>query len=102
MKIDKKQVQVGAQELMLLLWDIEGAEKVEEVAQILPARLCRLLLVADGTRRDTLYKALEIHERAERDNRRSSASDSDYKSDLVEQWNLDHRELEVWASGAGR
>jgi small GTP-binding protein len=94
-KIDKKQVQVGAQELMLLLWDIEGAEKVEELRKSYLRGSAGYLLVADGTRRDTLYKALEIHERAKETIGEVPHLILINKSDLAEQWNLDHRELEV-------
>jgi small GTP-binding protein len=94
-KIDKKQVQVSAQELMLILWDIEGAEKANELRNSYLRGAAGYLLVADGTRRDTLYMALEIHTRAQETVGAVPHLLLINKSDLTEQWNLDARELEA-------
>lgn len=97
-KIDKKQVQVGEQEAMLLLWDVEGAETAQELRKSYLRGAAGYLLVADGTRRDTLYKALEIQTRAQ-----ETVGDVPFlllinKADLIEQWEIDTRETEALAA----
>jgi small GTP-binding protein len=94
-KIDKKQIQVGDQEMMLLLWDIEGAEKAAELRSSYLRGAAGYLLVADGTRRDTLYTALEIHTRAQETLGEVPHLLLINKSDLVGEWNLDQRELDA-------
>lgn len=94
-KIDKKQVQVSGQDLMLILWDIEGAEKANELRSSYLRGAAGYLLVADGTRRDTLYMALEIHNRAQETVGTVPHLLLINKSDLVAEWNLDARELEA-------
>src|SRR4030095_5171007 len=64
-KIDKKLVKVGEQEMMMLLWDIEGAETAHELRKSYLRGAAGYLLVADGTRNDTLYRALEIQAAAQ-------------------------------------
>ena len=56
-KIDKKLVAVGGQEIMMLLWDIEGAETAHELRKSYLRGAAGYLLVADGTR--LLGSALE-------------------------------------------
>jgi small GTP-binding protein len=59
-KIDKKVVQVGESEVMLMLWDLEGTESEHELRKSYLRGAAGYLLVADGTRQDTLYKALAL------------------------------------------
>lgn len=59
-KIDKKVVQVDESELMLMLWDLEGTESEHELRKSYLRGAAGYLLVADGTRQDTLYKALAL------------------------------------------
>lgn len=91
-KIDKKLVQVGEQEMMMLLWDVEGAETAHELRKSYLRGAAGYLLVADGTRRDTLYKALEIQGRAQ-----ETLGPVPYvflinKADLINEWDIDERE----------
>jgi small GTP-binding protein len=91
-KIDKKLVKVDEQEMMMLLWDIEGAETAHELRKSYLRGAAGYLLVADGTRNDTLYKALEIHERAQ-----ETIGPVPYvflinKADLIDEWDIDERE----------
>ncbi len=59
-KIDKKMVQVQAQQVMLMLWDIQGEESAAALQRSYLRGTAGYLLVADGTRNDTLYTALSI------------------------------------------
>jgi len=62
-KIDKKHLQVGGEELVLVLWDLAGEDELE------PLRLSYLrgasgyILVADGCRESTLDTAENLHSR---------------------------------------
>lgn len=94
-KIDKKLVQVGDEEAMLLLWDVEGAETAQELRKSYLRGAAGYLLVADGTRRDTLYKALEIQARAQETIGEVPFLLLINKSDLIEQWEIDTREREA-------
>lgn len=92
-KVDKKVVLVGADEVSLLLWDIEGAETEHELRKSYLRGAAGYLLVADGTRNDTLYKALALQTRAE-----EAVGSVPFlllfnKSDLAEMWDIDSREM---------
>jgi small GTP-binding protein len=97
-KIDKKLVQASGQELMLLLWDIEGAETVHDLRKSYLRGAAGYLLVADGTRQETLYKALEIQARAQDTIGTVPFLLLINKADLIEQWNLEAREMEALAA----
>lgn len=62
-KTDKKVVNVGAQEVMLLIWDIAGEDEFQRLHLDYLRGAAGYLLVADGTRRDTLDLAVEIQQR---------------------------------------
>lgn len=96
-KIDKKQVQVDEQEMMLLLWDVEGAESAHELRKSYLRGAAGYLLVADGTRRDTLYKAMEIQARAQEVVGTVPFVFLTNKADLINEWELDERETEALA-----
>ncbi|MGB7924952.1 MAG: Rab family GTPase, partial [Pyrinomonadaceae bacterium] len=96
-KIDKKLINVDSNELMLLLWDVEGAESAHELRKSYLRGAAGYLLVADGTRRDTLYKALEIHARAQETVGAVPFVFLINKSDLVNEWDIDERETEALA-----
>ena len=92
-KIDKKQVQVREQEMMLLLWDIEGAETGQDLRKSYLRGASGYLVVADGTRNDTLYKALEIQARTQETIGAVPFLLLLNKSDLPEQWSISDREI---------
>lgn len=94
-KVDKKLVPVGADQVTLLLWDIEGAETEHELRTSYLRGASGYLLVADGTRRDTLSKALALHTRAEETIGSVPFLLLLNKADLAEIWQVDSRELEA-------
>jgi small GTP-binding protein len=96
-KIDKKLVQVGGQEMMLLLWDVEGSDEAHELRKSYLRGAAGYLLVADGTRRETLYKALEIQVRAQDTVGVVPFVFLINKADLVHEWSIDERETEALA-----
>lgn len=94
-KVDKKVVLVGADQVSLLLWDIEGAETEHELRKSYLRGASGYLLVADGTRNDTLYKALTLQSRAEETVGSVPFLLLINKSDLTEMWNVDSREMDA-------
>jgi small GTP-binding protein len=94
-KVDKKIVKVGAAEATLLLWDIEGTETGDELRKSYLRGASGYLLVADGTRQDTIYKALALQSRAE-----EAIGPVPFllllnKSDLADMWQIRAREREA-------
>ncbi|MCS7069362.1 MAG: GTP-binding protein [Meiothermus sp.] len=64
-KIDKKVVTVGQQEVSLVLWDLYGEDQFQRVQPFYLRGSSGYLLVADGTRPETLEAAQSIQQRAQ-------------------------------------
>ena len=92
-KVDKKQVAVDGSDVMLMLWDIAGAEDHFSI----PMSYCKgsagYLLVIDGTRPQTLDRALEIAGEIEKGVGKIPVVVALNKVDLVDQWAMDDAAL---------
>ena len=66
-KVDKKAVVAGGQDVTLMLWDVAGAEERFTVPTSYVRGAAGFLLVVDGTRADTLRAAADIALQIERD-----------------------------------
>jgi len=93
-KIDKKTIEVDGQSVMLMLWDIYGEDSMQKVQMSYLKGSSGYIVVADATRRETLDKAVELHERAV-----ASAGDVPFilvvnKSDLVASCEIDDAALQ--------
>ncbi len=64
-KIDKKTVRVDGDDVLIMLWDIYGEDDFQKLRMNFLRGASGYLLVADGTRRATLDKALELNERVQ-------------------------------------
>ncbi|MDM0074750.1 Rab family GTPase [Variovorax sp. J2P1-59] len=62
-KIDKKVLNVGSEEVALILWDIAGEDEVAAVRVSYLRGAAGYLLVVDGTRPETLDTAVSIQSR---------------------------------------
>lgn len=96
-KIDKKVMEAEGREVMLLLWDIQGEESASALQRSYLRGASGYLLVADGTRKDTLYTALSIQAKTQ-----ETLGEAPFllllnKADLTEQWAIDEREIEALA-----
>ena len=94
-KVEKKTVHIGDQEVNLLLWDIAGEDDQFTVPSSYIRGSAGYLLVVDGTRSSTLDQALDIQQRAQ-----DAVGDVPFmvilnKSDLVDEWELKDDALEV-------
>ncbi|MGE3308800.1 MAG: Rab family GTPase [Limisphaerales bacterium] len=92
-RIDRKHVRVGDQDLMLLIWDLAGEDRFQRVEAAYLRGSSAYLLVVDGTRRSTLDQAMVLRDRAS-----SQLGPVPFrlllnKTDLVDAWDLDEREL---------
>jgi small GTP-binding protein len=87
-KVDKKVVPVGGKEVTLLLWDIEGTEEAIELRQSYLRGAAGYLLVADGTRPDTLERAISLQLRAQHELNQAPFILVLNKSDLVVEWRV--------------
>jgi small GTP-binding protein len=95
-KIDKKVLDVGGgRKMMMMLWDIEGAVEAQDLRKSYLRGAAGFLLVADGTRRDSLYTALEIQTRAEEAVGQVPRVFLINKADLVDEWEIEEREVEA-------
>src|SRR5882672_11148928 len=92
-KVDKKIVAVGAEEVTLLLWDIEGSETEHDLRISYLRGASGYLLVADGTRSDTLHMALSLQTRVEEAIGAVPFLLLINKSDLTDKWDMDPKQL---------
>lgn len=92
-KVDKKIVTVGEQQVTLVLWDIEGAETGFALRQSYLRGAAGYLLVADGTRPDTVANAVALQARAEATVGKVPFLMLLNKVDLQQHWRVDPEEL---------
>lgn len=93
-KVDKKVVSVGGEEITLLLWDVYGDDEFQKIRASYVRGAAGYLLVVDGTRRSTLDKALEL-----RTGLGPALADVPFvlvlnKSDLADEWDVPDAELD--------
>lgn len=88
-KVDKKEVSVDGQQVDLLIWDVHGEDITQDISPSYLRGSSGYLLVADGTRRETLDTAVDIAKRAERVFGPLPTVLLINKSDLENQWELD-------------
>jgi small GTP-binding protein len=88
-KVDKKIVQAAGQEITLVLWDIHGEDVYQKMNMTYLRGMSGYLLVADGTRRQTLDDALALNERVVLQMGKVPALLLLNKFDLTDQWEID-------------
>lgn len=98
-KVDSKTMPVVADhQLRLVLWDIAGASVLDQIRSNYARGANGLLLVADGTRMDTVTAAISLREQVQRQLGRVLPSVLMLnKADLVDEWAVaptEIRELE--------
>lgn len=93
-KIEKKSVQVGNQQLDLVLWDIYGDDEFQRVRMSYLRGASGYLLVVDPTRKATLETAIALQESAEKTIGRMPFIVVLNKADLIDQWEIDEHALD--------
>jgi small GTP-binding protein len=88
-KIDKKDVQLSGAKVTLVLWDIYGEDDFQKIRWYHVRGAAGYLLIADGTRRATLEKALELEQKVREEVGVIPFVFLVNKSDLIQEWQLD-------------
>jgi small GTP-binding protein len=97
-KIDKKIVTVGDTQLTLVIWDLAGVDEFGELSSSYLRGSSGYLLVADGTRANTLDRALEIRRTVEAAIGAVSFVLVMNKGDLQSQWQVTNERIAGLAS----
>jgi small GTP-binding protein len=99
-KIDKKIVSIaGNNEVMLVLWDIYGADEFQQVRMSYLRGMAGCLLVVDGTRRATLDEALAFDEKVRDVSGKAPSVIVINKSDLADDWEVEAERVGVLERG---
>lgn len=93
-KIDKKLVNLGEQEVNLLLWDIQGEDGVQKLRSSYLRGAAGYLLVIDSTRGATLDTACAIQQSAQELLGLVPFIAVINKIDLVDEWDLDDKAVD--------
>jgi hypothetical protein len=87
-KIDKKSVDTGDQQVDLIVWDLYGQDDFQKMRMSYLRGASGYLLVIDGPRRDTLDMALDLRDSAERTIGRVPFVLVVNKADLAPRWEV--------------
>lgn len=97
-KIDKKLVRVGETDVSLILWDLHGEDEFQKIRTAYLRGSSGFIFVADGTRRATLDKVVELQ-------RSSCETVGDVpfvvlvnKADLEAEWDVDREAMDAVAA----
>lgn len=93
-KIDKKSLLINDQDVELILWDLAGEDEFMKVRLSYLRGSSGILLVADGTRPETLNTALALQEKVENEIGGVPYALLINKADLSGEWNMERREIE--------
>jgi len=92
-KVDKKTVTVGREEMSLLLWDLYGEDEFQKLQESYLRGSAGYVLAADGTRRETLDRAVVLQSRAEEIVGKVPFVLVVNKADLADKWEVDDAAL---------
>jgi hypothetical protein len=93
-KVDKKVVAVGEEQVNLLLWDIYGEDDFQKLRTSYLRGSSGYVLTVDGTRRETLEKAVILQSRAHEMLAGVPFVLMLNKADLVDKWEVDDSAVE--------
>lgn len=97
-KVDKKIVAVGQERLEILLWDLYGEDEFQKIRTSYLRGSSGYVLVADGTRRETLDRVVVLQNRAEEAVGKVPFVLMVNKADLTDKWEVDDAALEELTS----
>ncbi len=99
-KVDKKILRVGEQDLTMILWDLAGSDGFQDFRKSYLGGASGLLFVIDGTRRETLARAMAIQGEAKQVLGPVHFVVILNKSDLADEWEIGpQEENELVSSG---
>ena len=88
-KVDKKVIRYNNSDITLVLWDLYGEDEFQKMRCSYLRGTAGYLLVADGTRRNTLEKAFQLQQRVREELGEIPFIFVINKADLVQDWELD-------------
>ncbi|HEY1467897.1 MAG TPA: Rab family GTPase [Candidatus Acidoferrum sp.] len=88
-KIDKRIVRQNDSDVTLVLWDLYGEDEFQKMRWSYLRGASGYLLVADGTRRNTLEKAFQLEQRVREEIGKIPFIFVINKADLIQDWELD-------------
>jgi len=94
-KVERKSLEIGLQEVNLMLWDIYGEDDFQKIRTSYLKGSHGFLLVVDGTRKATLEIARRLRGSAEEAAGQVPFVLALNKSDLEDAWELDEAELKA-------
>ena len=92
-KIDKKSIDLGNQTLELILWDLAGEDEFMEVRSSYLRGSAAVILVADGTRGETLDIAIKLKNKVYNEVGKVPFILLVNKMDLIDNWTIDQSSL---------
>jgi len=101
-KIDRKQLKVGDEDVTLMLWDLEGRDGIRDVNQSYVRGAHGIIYVADGTRPDTAAQLNDLKQRVTEVTGDIPSIVALNKSDLKDEWKLSSSDEESAAKGVHR
>lgn len=99
-KIDRKQVKVGDEDVTLMLWDLEGRDAAKDVNSSYLRGAHGVIYVADGTRRETVDQLADFRNLVSNAVGEIPAVVALNKVDLKDEWKLSAAD-EAAAGGSG-
>lgn len=99
-KIDRKQLKVGDQDLTLMLWDLEGRDGTRDVSASYVRGAHGIIYVADGTRPETVDQLGELEKIVVNEIGPTPSVVALNKFDLKDEWKIS-ADREASAGGAG-
>ncbi|WP_445636751.1 GTP-binding protein [Nostoc sp. DSM 114161] len=93
-KIDKKTIDIEDNKINLILWDLYGEDEFQKVRMSYLRGCAGYLLVADGTRRNTLEKAFDLQTRVEDAIGKVPFILVMNKYDITDEWEIEPTELD--------
>jgi small GTP-binding protein len=87
-KIDKKQVRVGDDDVTLMLWDLEGRDKTRDISTSYVRGAHGIIYVADGTRPETVLQLSDLQKIVVNEIGETPSVIALNKVDLKDEWKL--------------
>jgi small GTP-binding protein len=92
-RIEKQCLCVEGQDMTLMVWDFAGEDEILHVPLSYLRGASGVIVVADGTRPDTIQTAIELHERARSKTGPVPSILALNKYDLQDRWKVDTEDL---------
>jgi hypothetical protein len=94
-KVDKKTVQVDGKDITMIVWDLAGEDELQKISMDSLRGASGYLLVADGTRGNTIETARLLHKRVTEALGSLPFVFFINKSDLSAEWEIDEETLKT-------